>query len=288
YPQINCARVRWAIFERDGGYLTARRACAAVLEGLLAAGGMYRQVAVQPPSPGEALRCSDGSTLAGDVYVFACGPWLGKLFPEVIGDRVRATRQEVFFFGTPPGDARFTEEALPVWADHANHFMYGIPGNEWRGFKAADDARGPAFDPTAGERVPSPEALRSGRDDLACRLPARKRGPVGEAHVRAAYRIDLTARYVGEPLPHPIGKGSGQLSLNAGQLEEDAAAGLAFVVLKTVIAEDETRAQAMAAWAIHETRMRVEPRAAADGRPGWTVTWKGRGWDRSFDEYLAL
>ncbi|HMC19822.1 MAG TPA: FAD-dependent oxidoreductase, partial [Gemmatimonadales bacterium] len=125
YPQINCARVRWAIFEQDGGYLTARRACAAVLEGLLAAGGMYRQVAVQPPSPGEALRCSDGSTLAGDAYVFACGPWLGTLFPEVIGDRVRATRQEVFFFGTPPGDARFTEEALPVWADHANHFMYG-------------------------------------------------------------------------------------------------------------------------------------------------------------------
>ena len=109
------------------------------------------------------------------------------------------------------------------------------------------------------------------------------------AHVRAAYRIDLSGRYAGEPLSHPIGKGSGQLSLNAGQLEEDAAAGLAFVVLKTVIAEDETGAQAMAAWAIHETRMRVERRAAADGgQPGWTVTWKGRGWDRSFDEYLAL
>src|SRR5256886_16035432 len=88
------------------------------------------------------------------------------------------------------------------------------------------------------------------------------------AHVRAAYRIDLTARYLGETLPHPIGRGSGQLSLNAGQLEEDAAAGLAFVVLKTVIAEDETGAQAMAAWAIHETRMRVVHRAAADGRPG--------------------
>src|SRR5256886_7530718 len=58
------------------------------------------------------------------------------------------------------------------------------------------------------------------------------------AHVRAADRIDLSGRYAGEPLPHPIGKGSGQLSLNAGQLEEDAAAGLAFVVLKTVIAED--------------------------------------------------
>ena len=107
-------------------------------------------------------------------------------------------------------------------------------------------------------------------------------------HVRDAYRIDLAARYLGCPVAHPIGKGSGQLSLNAGQLEEDAAAGLAFVVLKTVIAQDETGAQTMAAWAIHETRMKVERRPARDGRLGWTVTWKGRGWDRSFEEYLAL
>jgi hypothetical protein len=110
------------------------------------------------------------------------------------------------------------------------------------------------------------------------------------AHVRETYGIDLTARYLGEALPHPVGKGSGQLSLNPGQLEDDARAGLAFAVLKTVIAEDEAGAQAMAAWAIHETKMRVERRPAADKeRPlGWTVTWKGRGWDRSLADYLAL
>ena len=108
------------------------------------------------------------------------------------------------------------------------------------------------------------------------------------AHVRETYRIDLTARYLGELVPHPIGKGSGQLSLNPGQLEDDAAAGLAFAVLKTVIAEDEGGAQAMAAWAIHETRMKVERRSTDAGREGWTVTWKGRGWDRSFGDYLAL
>jgi len=107
-------------------------------------------------------------------------------------------------------------------------------------------------------------------------------------YVRETYGIDLTARYLGEPLPHPIGKGSGQLSLNTRQLEEDAAAGLAFAVLKTVIAQDEAGAQSMAAWAIHESRMQVERRPAADGRAGWTVTWKGRGWDRSFAEYLDL
>jgi hypothetical protein len=106
--------------------------------------------------------------------------------------------------------------------------------------------------------------------------------------VRERYGIDLSTEVLGIPLPHPIGKGSGQLSLKAGQLEQDAEAGLAFAVLKTVIGQDETGAQAMAAWAIHETRMRVERRHAADGREGWTVTWKGRGWDRAFEDYLAL
>jgi hypothetical protein len=103
------------------------------------------------------------------------------------------------------------------------------------------------------------------------------------SHVRDTYRIDLSARYLGQPLPHPIGKGSGQLSLNSGQLESDAAAGLAFAVLKTVIAQDAAGDQSMAAWAIHETKMKVERRGS-----GWTVTWKGRGWDRSFSDYLAL
>lgn len=108
------------------------------------------------------------------------------------------------------------------------------------------------------------------------------------AYVRDAYHIDLTARYLGETLSHPIGKGSGQLSLNEKQLAEDAAAGLAFTVLKTVVAQDEAGVQSMAAWATHETKMRVEKRRAGDGREGWTVTWKGRGWDRSFDDYLSL
>jgi hypothetical protein len=108
------------------------------------------------------------------------------------------------------------------------------------------------------------------------------------AHVRETYRIDLTARYLGFTLPHPIGKGSGQLSLNQEQLETDRAAGLAFAVLKTVIAEDSAGRRAMEAWAIHETRMRVEKVRSGSGLDGWTVTWKGRGWDRSFEDYLDL
>jgi glycine/D-amino acid oxidase-like deaminating enzyme len=187
YPQINGERVRWAIFEPEGGYLLARRACAAVLEGFVAEGGAYRALAAQPAAPagGElsSLTLSDQTTLAADRYVFACGPWLGSLFPDVIGDRVRPTRQEVFFFGTPAGDGRFSETALPVWADHGTHFIYGIPGNEGRGFKLADDTRGPPFDPTSGERIPTPATLAAARAYLAFRFPALAGAPLLEARV---------------------------------------------------------------------------------------------------------
>src|SRR5689334_18944671 len=84
------------------------------------------------------------------------------------------------------------------------------------------------------------------------------------AHVRERYRIDLSARYLGFSVPHPIGKGSGQLSLHESQLETDRAAGLAFVVLKTVIAQDEAGHQTMKAWATHETKMDVERRRTGE------------------------
>src|SRR5438045_9592544 len=77
------------------------------------------------------------------------------------------------------------------------------------------------------------------------------------AYVRDTYRIDLSAEYLGQRLPHPIGKGSGKLSLNAGQLETDADAGLAFVGLKTVLAQDAAGARSMAAWASHGRNRKV-------------------------------
>jgi hypothetical protein len=108
------------------------------------------------------------------------------------------------------------------------------------------------------------------------------------AHVRQRYRIDLSTSLLGVPLPHPIGKASGQLSLNVRQLEQDREAGLAFIVLKTVIGERADGTRGMAAWATNETRMHVEPREELDGRMGWTVTWKGRGWAGTLAEYAEL
>jgi len=187
WPQINVEDVRWAIHEPDGGFLRARFACQAVVEGFLAEGGEYKQVAALPNDLETGLRnglmLSDGAKLIADQYVFACGPWLGKFFPQTIGNRIHPTKQDVFFFGTPAGDDRFSETKLPVWADHRERFIYGIPAADGRGFKVADDTRGPEFDPTFGERVASAEGLKAIRDYVAFRFPALKDAPLIETRV---------------------------------------------------------------------------------------------------------
>jgi hypothetical protein len=69
------------------------------------------------------------------------------------------------------------------------------------------------------------------------------------------------------------------------QVADDVAAGLGFVVLKTVIAEDDSGGQTMREWAVPEARMVVEPITGRHGDAGWTVSWKGRGWSGSLREY---
>jgi hypothetical protein len=109
-----------------------------------------------------------------------------------------------------------------------------------------------------------------------------------DAYLLAEYGADVSTEYAGLPVRHPWGKASGQLSMNLRQVQEDLDAGLGFVVLKTVIAQDANGTQSMDAWAIREARMDVETILGQTGEPGWTVTWKGRGWWQSFDEYLDL
>jgi hypothetical protein len=109
-----------------------------------------------------------------------------------------------------------------------------------------------------------------------------------ESYVRDVYGIELASEYGGRAIKNPFGKASGQLSLAAHQIERDAEAGLGFVVLKTVIAQDRAGEQTMREWAIPETRMLVERIRGRSGSEGWTVTWKGRGWFDTFTAYLNL
>jgi dihydroorotate dehydrogenase len=113
-----------------------------------------------------------------------------------------------------------------------------------------------------------------------------------ETYVLETYGFSLESSYGAHKIKNPFGKASGQLSLNTQQVSHDAEAGLGFVVLKTLIAEDEAGGQSMKAWAIPEARMKVEriqaKRADAPEPEGWTVTWRGRGWSESMDAYLAF
>jgi glycine/D-amino acid oxidase-like deaminating enzyme len=188
FPQIGFAGVRTVFVEKEAGYLLARRACQVVASAVEAEGGEVRLSAVAPGPFQEGrmdrLKLADGSVLRADLYVFACGPWLGSLFPEVIGERfLRVSRQEVFYFATPPGDPRFDEGQCPTWVDLGERIFYGIPGNEGRGFKIADDTRGAPFDPTAGERLLTPALLEAAREVLARRFPALAGSPLVESRV---------------------------------------------------------------------------------------------------------
>ncbi|MBW8873818.1 MAG: FAD-dependent oxidoreductase [Acidobacteria bacterium] len=189
FPQIDFAGVASVFYEEEAGYLLARRACQAVAAGVAAEGGEVRLAAAAPGPIAhgrlERLELGRGFTLAADLYVFACGPWLGGLFPEVIGERrILSTRQEVFYFGPPAGDPRFEEGACPVWIDlSGERIYYGIPGNEHRGFKVADDTRGEPLDPTTAERTVTPSLLDAARSAMARRFPALAGAPLVETRV---------------------------------------------------------------------------------------------------------
>jgi glycine/D-amino acid oxidase-like deaminating enzyme len=183
FPQIDFDGVASVLWEPDAGYLFARRACAHVVDRFVAEGGVYRQAAVAAPvsidgaaTPRVAL--ADGDSLVADAVVFACGPWLAPMFPDLVGARLSVTRQEVYYFGTPAGDARFSDAAMPVWLDCGARVMYGIPDGGGRGFKIADDTSGPPIDPTNGARDVTASGVASARAFLARRFPALRDAPL--------------------------------------------------------------------------------------------------------------
>lgn len=198
YPQIGLDRISWALFEPGGGVLLARRAVQAVVNEAVKIGAEYSQDAVEMSSVGVApeshardpratirldhIATAHGDRISAGSYVFACGPWLPKIFPDLLADRIRPTRQEVFYFGAPVGDRRYAAPELPTWIDFKDE-AYGLPDIEGRGVKVAIDRHGEPFDPDSGNRVVTDQGLAEVRQRLALRLPALKDAPVTEGRV---------------------------------------------------------------------------------------------------------
>lgn len=197
YPQIGLDRIAWALLELDSGVLSARRAVQAVVGEAVKNGVEYLQEAVSGPGVSPVNHAPDaratkqkldlvktvsGRRISAGSYVFACGPWLPKIFPDLLADRIHPTRQEVFYFGTPAGNRIFSAPALPTWIDFKDE-AYGLPDLEGRGVKIAIDRHGPPFDPDTGNRLATSEGLAEVRRYLSRRLPALKDASVTEARV---------------------------------------------------------------------------------------------------------
>ena len=173
YPQLNFDTAEGAVLEPRAGVLFARRAVQRLVQLLIDDGVRYEQRAIDPAT-------LERST--ADATVFACGPWLPSLFPSILQDVILPTRQEVFFFGAPRGDNRFSSALLPAWVAF-DEGIYGMPDLEHRGVKVAVDAHGAEADPETMERIVSTASVQRMREALQRRMPALADAPLLEARV---------------------------------------------------------------------------------------------------------
>ena len=164
FPMIDFDGIAVGLFEAKFGALMARRSVQTLVDRFVRAGGEYRRGAALPVSANgaklDAIKLESGETLTADRFVFALGPWLPKIFPGVLGRKIFATRQEVFYFATPPGDRSHLPTVMPGWADfNAGDIFYGFPDLENRGVKFAHDQHGALIDPDTQDRRTTQAAL---------------------------------------------------------------------------------------------------------------------------------
>ncbi|MEP6938250.1 MAG: FAD-dependent oxidoreductase [Rudaea sp.] len=188
FPQISTSGIDCALWEPGSGALMARQAVQTLVAESIAEGLNYRTAAIAVADETAAgttmdrIVTRDGTQYSAARYVFACGAWLPKLFPRLLGSRIFPTRQEIFFFATPPGDDAFSAPAMPAWFHHPA-LVYGIPDLDHRGFKISVDEHGPAIDPDREDRAPGADALARARAYLAIRFPKLAGAALAESRV---------------------------------------------------------------------------------------------------------
>jgi glycine/D-amino acid oxidase-like deaminating enzyme len=186
FPQIAIDGLGDCVYEAQAGVIRARRAVQTLVNQLMATQHVSYVAARVAPLDESAdaplVRTTAGETLGADAFVFACGPWLPALFPLTVGARIRATRQEVLYFGVPPGDTQFGAARLPVWIDFAAG-LYGIADLDAHGFKVGIDRHGPLIDPDTIDRVVGREVVEHTRGWIGRRFPRLHDAPLVDAHV---------------------------------------------------------------------------------------------------------
>jgi len=174
FPQIAFRDGESGFVECDSGALIAGRGVQAVV----ADAGL----AAEPIAAGPPQRSADGTYEVAGIkarnLVYACGPWLPRLFLEVLKGRIVATRQEIYHFAPAPRDTRFAPPELPVWADfNGGELVYGMPELDGQGFKLAFDRHGVEVDPDTQDRHITPAGVDAARAYIAERFPGLADAP---------------------------------------------------------------------------------------------------------------
>ena len=184
YPQMNARDIQVAMSTPSTGVLKAREGCVAVAQAFEKKGGRFVTAKVELGTrAGGALQdvaLSTGTRVAAQTFVFACGPWLPKVFPAVMKNKLATPRRAVFFYGTPPGDHRFTYPNFPTWSvDNA----YGFPCIEGRGFKVVPTFEPQLVDPDVQQHALTADELRKGRAFADKWFPALAQQPLVDSRI---------------------------------------------------------------------------------------------------------
>jgi glycine/D-amino acid oxidase-like deaminating enzyme len=184
HPVIRAEGLQFAVFEPGAGALLARESVRRLAEAFVRRGGRLMRGAAEPGATAKG-RLADvrvgSETIAAEHFVFACGPWLPQLFPDLLRETIRVHRAEELYFGVPPGETGFDAEHLPSWLEIGAY--YGIPALDGRAFKVGIDTPGPEIDPTSAERCLDPASVGSVREYLQRRFPALAEAPVVDSRI---------------------------------------------------------------------------------------------------------
>jgi len=196
YPVIDLEGMSVVLYEPDAGVVRARRACESVAEVFRQNGG---EVVVARALPSLAaggrlqdVALSDGRTLKAGSFVFACGPWLWKLFPEFLRTRLRTPMGNVYYYGTPVGDNRFVAPNLPSFNFPGITGWPALP-NDARGFRVRVGG-GTQTDPDASQRWIDPSNFTRPRGFLIERFPLLIDAPLLETR-SCHYELTVTRNF---------------------------------------------------------------------------------------------
>lgn len=184
WPQINVDGMGLGVLEPTAAVLRAKQSIIAAGNAFARKGG---QLMVQRARPGRAdgrrlvdVELASGERVSAERFVFACGPWLPKVFPQLLGTKIKVPGREVFYFGLPSGDTRFNVGSMPNFSEDG---YYGFPSLDGRGVKVCPTTGPITFDPDTDERMVTPHELRRARAYLARRFPALANQPITETRV---------------------------------------------------------------------------------------------------------